>query len=57
MTFEADKVNKDDEKEPTKFLTNRTYLQKPIIKNIYSIKITCEILIEIPEGSLPVDSE
>ena len=24
MTFEADKVNKDDEKEPTKFLTNRT---------------------------------
>ena len=25
MVFEEDKVNKDDEKEPTKFLTNRTY--------------------------------
>ena len=57
MTFEADKVNKDDEKEPTKFLTNRTYLQKTIITNISSDKITCEILMQIPEGSLPVDSE
>ena len=57
MTFEADKVNKDDEKEPTKFLTNRTHLQKTIITNISSDKITCEILMQIPEGSLPVDSE
>ena len=56
MTFEADKVNKDDEKEPTKFLTNRTYLQKTIITNISSDKITCEILMQIPEGSIPVDA-
>ena len=57
MTFEADKVNKDDEKEPTKFLTNRTYLQKTIITNISPERITCEILMQIPEGSIPVDSE
>ena len=57
MVFEADKVNKDDEKEPTKFLTNRTYLLKTIVTNISSDNITCEILMQIPEGSIPVDSE
>ena len=57
MVFEADKVDKDDEKEPTKFLTNRTYLQKTIVTNISPDNITCEILLQIPEGSIPVDSE
>ena len=57
MVFEADKVNKDDEKEPTKFLTNRTYVQKTIITNIGTNNVTCEILMQIPEGSIPVDSE
>ena len=57
MVFEDDKRNKDDEKEPTKFLTNRTYLQKTIVTNISSDNITCEILMQIPEGSIPVDSE
>jgi hypothetical protein len=57
MVFEADKINKDDEKEPTKFLTNRTYLQKTIVTNISPDNVTCEILMQIPEGSIPVDSE
>ena len=57
MVFEADKINKDDEKEPNKFLTNRTYLQKTIVTNISSNNITCEILMQIPEGSIPIDSE
>ena len=57
MVFEADKINKDDEKEPTKFLTNRTYLQRTIVTNISPDNITCEILMQIPEGSIPVDSE
>ena len=34
MVFEADKINKDDEKEPTKFLTDRAYLQRTIVTNI-----------------------
>ena len=57
MIFEDDKANKDDEKEPTKFLTNRTYLQKTIVTNISPDNITCEILMQIPEGSIPVDSD
>ena len=57
MVFEADKASKDDEKEPTKFLTNRTYLQKTIVTNISPDNVTCEILMQIPEGSIPVDSE
>jgi hypothetical protein len=57
MVFEADKINKDDEKEPAKFLTNRTYLQKTIVTNISPDNVTCEILMQIPEGSIPVDSE
>ena len=57
MVFESDKINKDDEKEPNKFLTNRTYLQKTIVTNISSDNTTCEILMQIPEGSIPVDSE
>ena len=57
MVFEADNVNKDDEKEPTKFLTNRTYLQKTIVTNISPDRITCEVLMQIPEGSIPVDSD
>ena len=57
MVFEADKIDKDDEKEPTKFLTNRTYLQKTIVTNISPDNITCEILLQIPEGSIPIDSE
>ena len=57
MVFEADKANKSDEKEPTKFLINRTYLQKTIVTNISPDDITCEILMNIPEGSLPIDSD
>ena len=33
MVFEDDKNNKE-EKEPSKFLTNRTYIQKTIVTNI-----------------------
>ena len=57
MVFEEDKINNDDEKEPTKFLTNRTYTQKTIVTNISSEKINCEILMQIPEGSIPVNSD
>ena len=57
MVFEEDKINNDDEKEPVKFLTNRTYLQKTIVTNISSQNINCEILMQIPEGSIPVDSD
>ena len=57
MVFEEDKIDKDDEKEPNKFLTNRTYVQKTIVTNISSENINCEILMQIPEGSIPVDSE
>ena len=57
MVFEEDKKNKNEEKEPTKFLTNRTYIQKTIITNISSENINCEILMQIPEGSIPVDSD
>ena len=57
MVFEEDKVDNDDEKEPTKFLTNRTYVQKTIVTNISSENINCEILMQIPEGAIPVDSD
>ena len=57
MVFEEDKLNKDDDREPTKFLTNRTYIQKIIITNISSENINCEILMQVPEGSIPVDSD
>jgi len=57
MVFEDDKKNKNEEKEPTKFLTNRTYIQKTIVTNISSENINCEILMQIPEGSIPVDSD
>ena len=57
MVFEEDKNNNDEEKEPTKFLTNRTYIQKTIVTNISSENINCEILVQIPEGSIPVDSD
>ena len=41
MVFEEDKINNDDneEKEPIKFLTNRTYIQKTIVTNISSENI------------------
>ena len=57
LVFEEDKLNQDDEKEATKFLTNRTYKQKTIITNISSEVIECEILRQIPEGSIPVYPE
>ena len=58
MLFEGDRFNIDeDEKESTKFLTNRTYTQKTIITNIPSENIECEILRQIPEGSIPVYSQ
>ena len=58
MVFEGDRFNIDeDEKESTKFLTNRTYTQKTIITNIPSENIECEILRQIPEGSIPVYSQ
>ena len=56
MVFEDDKNNKE-EKEPSKFLTNRTYIQKTIVTNISSENINCEILMQIPEGSIPVNSD
>jgi hypothetical protein len=56
MVFEDDKKINED-KEPTKFLVGRTYLQRTIVTNISSENITCEILIQIPEGSLPVESD
>ena len=56
MVFEDDKNNKE-EKEPSKFLTNRTYIQKTIITNISSVNINCEILMQIPEGSIQVNSD
>ena len=57
MVSEANKGGKDEEKEPTKFLTNRTYTQQTIVTNISPDNIICEVLIQIPEGSIPVDSE
>jgi len=59
MIFESKKINKDYEKEASKFLTKRIYLQRTIVnsKNISSHKVTSEPLIQIPEGSIPADSE
>ena len=57
MVFEEGKDDSDDEKEPTKFLINRTYIQKTIVTNISSEDINCDILIQIPEGSIPISSE
>ena len=57
MIFEKDKKDKNEEKEPTKFLINRTYIQKTIVTNVSSEDINCEILMQIPEGSIPVDSD
>ena len=57
MVSEANKSGKEEEKEPTKFLTNRTYEQQTIVTNISPDNITCEVLIQIPEGSIPVQSE
>ena len=60
MVFEYDRKNnnnKDEEKELSKFLTNRTYIQKTIVTNISSQYINCEILMQIPEGSIPVESD
>ena len=57
MVFEEDKNEKNEEKEPNIFLTNRTYIQKTIVTNISSENINCEILMQIPEGSIPVGSD
>lgn len=57
MVFEADKADDKNENEPTKFLTNRTYLLRTIVTNISPDRINCEILMQIPEGSIPVDSD
>ena len=57
MVFEEDKLKNNDEKEPTKYLTNRIYIQKKIVTNISSENINYEILMQIPEGSIPVDSD
>ena len=56
MVFEEDKKDKKDAKEPSKFLTNRTYIQKTIVTNISYQYIECEILMQIPEGTIPVNS-
>ena len=57
IVFEDDKINKNEEKEITKYLINRTYIQKTIVTNISSENINCEILMQIPEGSIPFDSD
>ena len=48
--------NEDEDEEPEKYLINKTYIQKTIVTNISNKPINCEILIQIPEGSLPIDS-
>ena len=56
MVYEDDK-NINEEKEPIKFLVGKTYLQKTYVTNISPDNIICEILIQIPEGSLPIKSD
>ena len=45
-----------DEEEPEKYLINKIYLQKIIVTNISNKPINCEILMQIPEGSIPIES-
>ena len=56
MIFEKNAKN-EEENEQSKLLTNRTYLLKTIVTNISPETINCEILMQIPEGSIPVDSD
>ena len=57
MAFENNNKRSEEENEVTKFLTGRTYVLKTIVTNISPDDITCEILMQIPEGSIPVNSD
>ena len=53
--FEEDKNDKNNQKECDKFLINKIYIQKTVVSNISSENITCEVLMHIPEGSIPIE--
>ena len=48
---------KEDEKEYENYFTEKIYNMKTVITNISMDKIICEVLIPIPEGSLPFKSD
>ena len=56
MAFEDNRQDKE-ENEVTKFLTGRRYLLKTIVTNISPDNIICEVLMQIPDGSIPVNSD
>ena len=47
----------EEDKEPTKYLINTPYLQKTIITNISNKQLLCELLMQIPEGAVPLYSD
>ena len=48
---------KEDEKEIEKYFTEQIYNMKTVITNISMDKVVCEVLIPLPEGSLPFKSD
>ena len=48
---------KEDEKEIGKYFTEQIYNMKTVITNISMDKVVCEVLIPLPEGSLPFKSD
>ena len=59
MINNYDKMTQEatDEKEPTKFFVNTPYIQKTIITNISNKNLLVELLMQIPEGALPITSD
>jgi len=48
---------KEDEKEMDKYFTEQIYNMKTVITNISMNKVVCEVLIPLPQGSLPFKSD
>ena len=55
-TFKDEDSDEDEDEEPEEYFINKTYIQKTIVTNISNKPINCEILMQIPEGSLPIES-
>ena len=54
--YYGNNIESNEEEEPEKYLINKTYIQKIIVTNISNKSINCEILMQIPEGSIPIES-
>ena len=49
-------INQDNIKDNLKYLTNTPYHIETIITNISNKQIGCELLMQIPEGAIPLDN-